>query len=268
MREYKRKETAIRHIKKEEDFRNESFRKFWCDRDVYTESLVKRPERSSFVFRHNPGLKWHAEYMAALFKRILGENRSPRYIGSIGPYLPPEITESKEIALQAAHLCDGDYSCYFAPDLALDEDVQRAYSLRFHKHTEALSPYTQSLLQDLREMTSELISKCPELYWHAPIEMQRTREFCIAICAHLDNFKYAFGGLHDDEEFVLEVLRLCIDKGEFSEAFTTASYRIRKACVGHDPLEYLEKSVAAKKLSESLWQKSPNQKQHTKRIKV
>ena len=75
-------------------------------------------------------------------------------------------------------------------------------------------------------------------------------------CVQAENFLQATGGLHDDEEFVLEVLKELDNKS--NRAFPTCSYRIRKAVRYQDPVQYLEAVVQAKKLDALLSHKTSN----------
>jgi hypothetical protein len=232
MRLYKNKETALRHIHKGQNLWTKPFQLFWCDKDVIAEAVVHRQNVLRFAFAANPDLKWDEEFMATLFKRILAEKKPFFWTSVMGRYLPPEITESKEIALQAAHLGIHSFRYFFAPDLVFEEDVRSAYSLA-----------------------------------NAP-DTSMTREATASRCAMAESFRHAYGGLHDDEEFVLDVLKKLTNESDRAMTFATASYRIRKACRGQNGMDHLEKFVAAKHLDASLRKKSPIQQQRISRLKI
>lgn len=255
MRTYKNTSTAIKHLRQGEDFTNQKFQDHWKNREVYTKALVHQPHYFWFVVSKNPDIEWDADFMAELFERMLGEDTRLRTFHNIGPYLPPSVTDSKEIALKAAHIGSGDFRWYFAPDLAWDEDIRKAYAPMLDIEATSLTPDSISQLRERTDLLVNLVTACPELYWSLPVDMRRLREVCASICAHKATFLYAYGGLHDDEEFVLEVLNRTHEL-QFFEAFNRASYRIRKSVKDQqNPIAYLETVVAAKKLDAELSQK-------------
>lgn len=267
MHSYKTQATAIRHIQNEEDFTRPEFQNFWRDKTVFTEALAQQPGLFWFVVSHNPELEWDADFISSLFMRLLRADTPLRSLRHIGPYLPPEITESKEIALKAAHIGSGSFKDYFKPDLAFDTDIRRAYAPLIGRTALTLDPSVVKLLKERNEVFIELVSKCPELFWTLPEELQRNRDACASICAHEGNFRFAYGGLHDDEEFVLDVLKRA-QVLDFNDPFHTASYRIRKIFRDDFSFQNLEKYVASKKLATSLKEALPVQQRRDFRVKI
>lgn len=266
---YKTKETALRHIKNGAKFTKTAFQLFWSNGDVYTEALEHDPTCLGFVLAKNPDIQWDENFTVKHFKCLL-EMRNSLYsfsMDDIFPYLPPEITESKEIALQAKEFHGFDSPSYFAPDLASDIEVYAAYYSEYEIEEKPIHPSLARLLLDERKIFAFLITEFPRVYWYLPHELQRTREACVSICAHEKDFRFAYGGLHDDEEFVLDVLKLCKERGKEC-IFYAASYRIRKACGENNPMDYLESFTAAKKLEASLQRKSPIEQQRTSSKKI
>lgn len=232
MRPYKTKETALRHIYQGERLWTKPFQHFWCDKEVITEAVLCRPSALDFAFDENPGLKWDEEFITTLFQLMLKARTLRFSLDELGPYLPPEITDSKEVALKVADIAFGSFKFYFAPDLVFDKDVGSAY---FGEH----------------EPTPRM-----------------TREATVTHCAKYQSFRAAYGGLHDDEEFVLDVLKKIEKERERATTFAKASYRIRKACRGQNEMDHLEKFAAAKKLDGLLKKKAPIQLQRTGSKKI
>lgn len=251
---YARKSTAVHHLEQGLPFTNKKFQRFWYDREVCAEALVNQPNLFWFVVRHNPDIEWDDVFMATLFTRLLDQGRTLPHLNFVGKFLPPSITCSKAIALKAATISSWALKHFLAPDLTLDEDIRRAYSPVIENDGPPLSKQTVTLFTDRPELLIDLISACPHLYWNVPDSMRRSREVSLAMCARTASFRYAYGGLDDDEGFVLDVLERTHElKTEI--AFSTASYRLRKIVRGECPMNYLRKVVAARTLEATLSRK-------------
>jgi hypothetical protein len=263
MKYYKTKPTALRNLQSGKSFTRVLFRKFWNDKEVVTEALKQDPNLFWFAVKHNPGIEWDADFVTAFFMRLLETKWLTHNLSDIGAYLPPEITDSKEIALLVAGSGCEQFKHYFAPDLFMDMDIQRAYPVKRYYEDEDIQrayqapgvcQHTVSLLMERTDVLKDLVNACPDLYWKLPGELRRNREASVIICVRLGNFRHALGGLHNDEKFVYEVL-MQSDEGMRKDIFRTCSYRIRKTVGSNDPVEYLERFVQAKHLEESLAKK-------------
>ncbi len=263
MKYYKTKPTALRNLQSGKSFTRVLFRQFWSDKEVVAEALKHDPNLFRFAMKHIPGIEWDADFMTTFFMRLLETDCLTGNLTDIGAYLPPEITDSKEIAIRAAGSDYGRFKYYIAPDLLMDKDIQRAYPARQFDgdrdtrrayQPSRLCAHTVSLLKERTDVLKDLVNACPDLYWTLPEELRRNREASVVICVHVGNFRHALGGLHDDEKFVHEVL-MQSDKSMRKHIFETCSYRIRKAVGRNDPVEYLERFVQAKHLEESLAKK-------------
>ncbi|WP_374352496.1 hypothetical protein [Limnohabitans sp.] len=268
MKIYKNKSTALKHINNGKSFTNQVFRDFWTNKEVCWEVLCRDPSLFWFVERHNPNIRWDSEFMGSCFLIML-LNKSPYFhlhLSEIGPYLPPEITDSKEVALLAAKFRHCGYDSYFAPDLLLDADIRRAYGHDKHSPKRSLSKELISVLSDRTDLVIDLINAEPTLYSLLPENLQSRRDVQATICAATSNFRFAVGGLYDQEDFVLEVLKR--DETECQKAFHSCSYRIRKAVGEQDPLKYLESVVQAKTLQALLPTKANSLEPKQKALKI
>jgi hypothetical protein len=258
---YKTKDTAIRHIHAGENFENKTFQMFWRDREVYTAALNRRPEYFSFVIIENIEILWDEKFIEEFFLSLLDRGATLGVMRNFGEYLPPSITDSKDVVLRASR-CDDSFwlSSHMHPDLTRDEEIKIAYRLqnRFDDNRK-LDPFTSTMLMEKKRALLDLIASCPSIYASLPDELRRVREVCLLMCRWKRNLRLALDGLHDDEEFIFDVLKYA-DKDYYApqflrEVLETASLRIRKSCKDVGLMVYLEKTVAAKKLSEQLNQK-------------
>lgn len=258
MKAYKTQGTALKHVQAGENFRNKVFRHFWTDKEVCKEALARNPFLFDFIVgrNHKQSIEWDSEFMASAFLRML--EIKPRWLNlsSIGPYLPPEITESKEIASRTAQIDLGEWSRYFSPDLTRDQNIRNAHRPFGRMQNCDLSEELQALLYQRTDFLVELVKASPNLISCFPSHLGAVRGVKVIACVQAENFLQATGGLHDDEEFVLEVLKELDNNSD--RAFPTCSYRIRKAVGEQDPVQYLEAVVQAKKLEALLSHKTSN----------
>lgn len=256
MKPYKTQGTALKHVKAGENFKNQVFRHFWTDKEVCKEALAREPNLFRFIVAENykQNIEWDSEFMASAFLRMLEIKPSSLNLGRIGPFLPPEITESKEIASRTAQIDLGEWRRYFSPDLSGDQNIRNAHRPFGYTQNFDLSEELQALLSQRTDFLVELVKASPGLIRSLPSHLCAVRAVKVIACVQAENFLPATGGLYDDEEFVLEVLKELDNKS--NRAFPTCSYRIRKAVGCQDPVQYLEALVQAKKLDTLLSQKT------------
>ncbi len=266
MREYKTKPTALKHIRAGENFTNKVFNRYWTDREVCMEAIAHDPSRFVFVCYHIRGIEWNSEFMESLFLRMLEVKPKNFYVGQIGPYLPPEITDSKEVALRALEHKSSAFENYMAPNLCLDMEVRKKYDGRDYRERKPISSASASLLGERTDVLEDLVKANPYFYWSLPDHLRKLRGVAAFICTDTNTFRLAFDGLHDDEEFVLEVLKVTgLDSRRLLQE---CSYRIRKAARGKDFINYLETVVQAKQLDALLPRKTGVVEPKAKRLKV
>ncbi|ALK87786.1 hypothetical protein [Limnohabitans sp. 63ED37-2] len=258
MKAYKTQGTALKHVKAGENFKNKVFRHFWTDKEVCKEALAREPNLFRFIVEenYNQNIEWDSEFIASAFLRMLETKPSSLNLARIGPFLPPEITESKEIASRTAQIDLGEWRRYFSPDLSSDQNIRNAHRPFGYTQNCDLSEELQALLYQRTDFLVELVKASPGLIRSLPGHLGAVRGVKVIACVQAENFLQATGGLHDDEEFVLEVLKELDNKS--NRAFPTCSYRIRKAVGYQDPVQYLEAVVQAKKLDALLSHKTSN----------
>lgn len=258
MKAYKTQGTALKHVKAGENFKNKVFRHFWTDKEVCKEALAREPYLFSFIVEenYNQNIEWDSEFMASAFLRMLEIKPSCLNLAGIGPFLPPEITESKEIASRAAQIDLYRWRRYFSPDLSRDQNIQNAHRPSEYTQNCDLSEELQALLYQRTDFLVELVKASPGLIDSLTSHLCAVRGVKVIACVQAESFFQATGGLYDDEEFVLEVLKELDNKS--NRAFPTCSYRIRKAVGYQNPVQYLETVVQAKKLDALLSHKTSN----------
>lgn len=267
MREYKTKPTALKHIRAGENFTNKVFNRYWTDREVCMEALACQPRLFSFVQRHNPEIEWDADFVASAFLKMVDLNPDQLYLCTLrfGHYLPPEITDSRDVVLRCAGIPDSFIWDYMAPDFLLDKEICNALNLSIFREINRTSS-SRAASYDQEQVAAKLFQAFPDLYVRFMKELRFSRSFAAMICKSLKTFRFAFHGLHDDEEFVLEVLKA---DGAIDYSLPhQCSYRIRKAARGKDFINYLETVVQAKRLDALLPHKTSVVEPTAKRLKV
>lgn len=266
MREYKTKSTAIKHIRAGENFSKSVFSRFWTDREVCKEAIAHHPSMIDFVIFENPDIEWCAEFMTEVFLRALEVKPAPAYLSKIGKYLPPEITDSKAIALRAAEVPKCYFHRFMSPNLLLDKDVFHAFRASLsleHSELYRLHGRLTDNPKDLLDMLllSSAVDGCRGFLEN----IRKTGKEAATFCADDETFRFAFDGLHDDEEFVLEVLKMARYDDRLRQE---CSYRIRKAARNTDLMNYLETVVEAKRLEAVLKPKGSDEIRTRNKTKI
>jgi hypothetical protein len=247
MREYKTKETALNHIRAGENFMTKVFNRFWTDREVCIEAIAHGPAYLDFVKTHNPDIEWDSEFIATAFMRALEVKPTSSFLSALGRYLPPQITDSKAIALRAAEMPYSYFENYMSPNLLLDKEVYRAFKTTIFREGSKSQRLSGLIIGAPDEFIDCLLdSPAAGGCFGTPEYVGKLGKEMAAVCAKEKTFRLAFGGLHDDEEFVLEVLKMA--GSETHHLRKECSYRIRKAARNMDLMNYLETAVQAKRL--------------------
>lgn len=266
MREYKTQATALKHIRAGENFTNKVFGRYWTDREVCMEALAHHPSRIYFVMFHNPDIEWDSEFISAVFLKAIEVQTAAACVNAIGKYLPPEITDSKAIALRVVHESYTYFRRFMAPNLLLDEDVFHALNVKLSPQLTEIHQLSSLAIGGPGNLISHLIDASPNVYWSTLKLLRNSRSATASICAHFNTFRVAFDGLDDDEEFILEVLKNAGSKETSLRG--ECSYRIRKATRDKDFINYLETVVQANRLDALLPQKTSVVEPQAKRLKV
>lgn len=266
MREYKTKATALKHIRAGENFTNKVFGRFWTDREVCMEALAHHPSRIYFVMFHNSEIEWDSEFISAVFFKAIEVQTTTSCVNAIGKYLPPEITDSKAIALQVVKESYNYFKRFMAPNLLLDEDVFHALNANISPQLTEIHRLSSLAIGGPGNLIAHLIDASPNVYWLTLDLLRKSRSATANICAHFNTFRVAFDGLDDDEEFILEVLKIAGSKDTSLRG--ECSYRIRKATRDKDFMSYLDTVVQAKRLEALLANKVGGVGQKAKKLKV
>lgn len=246
MREYKTKPTAIKHVRAGEDFTDKAFRQFWTDKEVCIEVVARRPRLLRFVMAHNPDIEWDSDFVTKAFEMACEIDPKSAYVSEIVEYLPPEITSAKTVALQATEHCFTYFEKHMSPNLLFDKDVFHAYKAKITQEVSEMFREFSLRMGGPKGVMGALLEGSPKTYWWMLENLRESREASANICADLRTFRFAFDGLDDDEEFVLDVLKMA---GTNSlRLHNKCSYRIRKAARDMDLMSYLETAVQAKRL--------------------
>ncbi len=267
MREYKTKATALKHLSAGENFTNKVFGRYWTDREVCMEVLAREPKRFYFIKHQNPEIEWDSDFMASAFLKMVDLYPDQVYYGVqyFGKYLPPEITNSKDVVLRCAEIPNSFIWDVMAPSYLLDKEVCKALNVSlFFEPDRTSSP--ESARYEQEEVAAKIFQAFPHLYLNFLDQLCYSRSFAAMFCSGLQTFRFAFHGLHDDEEFVLEVL-----KKDTTNAYALrheCSYRIRKEARHVGLMKYLETVVQARSLGAMLTPKTGDAETRTKSQKV